>query len=79
MPSRSDRLSPRQLDLCQAIERFRVERGFGPSLRDLSESLGISASGVKSLVGACIRKRAVASDAGIARSLRVVRRDDVIN
>jgi SOS-response transcriptional repressor LexA len=75
MPRQSTALSPRQVDLVCAIETFRDERGFGPAIIDLAGALGISASGAKSLVSACIRKGFVALDPGVARSIRVIRPD----
>jgi hypothetical protein len=68
-------LSPRQTDLVLAIEKFRDERGFGPSIVDLAASLGISASGAKSLLNGAVRKGAVACDPGLARSIRTIRPD----
>ncbi|MEN9664717.1 MAG: LexA binding domain [Planctomycetota bacterium] len=75
MPRQSKNLSPRQSDLVCAIETFRDERGFGPAIVDLAGALGISVSGAKSLVSACIRKGHVALDPGVARSIRVIRPD----
>jgi SOS-response transcriptional repressor LexA len=75
MPRQSTALSPRQVDLVCAIETFRDERGFSPAIIDLADALGISASGAKSLVSACIRKGFVALDPGVARSIRVIRPD----
>ena len=75
MPRQSTALSPRQSDRVKAIERFRDDRGFGPAIVDLAGALGVSASGAKSLVSACIRKGHVALDPGVARSIRVIRPD----
>jgi DNA-directed RNA polymerase specialized sigma subunit len=73
--SRTDpkQLTPRQEQLCEALDRLSRELGYAPSVKELAAELGVSLSRCHSLLRSVLLKGAVASAPGVARSWRLAR------
>ncbi len=73
MPIDPKQLTPRQEQLCEALDRLSRERGYGPSVAELATELGVGRSRCHSLLRALLVKGAVACAPGVARSWRLAR------
>lgn len=63
-------LSPRQTGLLVHIAVYISQRGYAPSVRDLSDAMGgISTNAVANHIAACVKKGYLSKASGIARSL----------
>lgn len=65
-------MTPRQLQALNAIKAYWAEHGIGPSLKDLGDTLGISAGNVWQLVQRLESRGLVTRTPREIRSLRVV-------
>lgn len=65
-------LTPRQLEICQFIERFRLEHHMAPTLTEIAKNFGFAgATGVRDHLNALEKKGAIVREHGKARSLRI--------
>jgi len=67
------KLSPRQAELVNAVERLTKSQGFPPSLKELAAELGCSRGRAKQLADLAVKKGILLHDPRLARSWRVVR------
>jgi len=66
-----DAPTPRQLELLQAVGRFRARRCYSPTLAELAGELGISRSTVFEHISQLQKKRLIHTRPGRARSLKL--------
>lgn len=68
------KITERQLETLQVIEKYINEKGFAPTYRELMNMLGLtSPSTVKGLLDALKRKEYVTWEAGSPRTLKVIK------
>ncbi|MDP7009486.1 MAG: transcriptional repressor LexA [Phycisphaerales bacterium] len=72
-------LTPKQLEVVELIERHRNEHGYSPTMKELSEQLGISKVTVFERIEALIRKGALIREPNKARSLSIAEEFEVPN
>lgn len=62
----------RQLEVLDALEQFRFERGYSPTVRELADAVGISSTnGMADHLAALRKKGCIDSDSLRARTLRL--------
>ena len=66
-------MTPREIQLLDAIERMTTDRGYPPAMRELAGELGVSLTRVKQLADACQRQGTLTRAPRVARSFRVLR------
>ncbi len=71
--SSPSRLSRRQQQLIETVERLTRERGFPPTLREAAAAMGVCFSRVGQLARTAQAKGAMTREPGAARSWRVVK------
>lgn len=72
-------LSPRQTGLLVHIAIYSAQKGFPPSVRDLSDAMGgISTNAVANHIDACVRKGYLSKVSGIARSLTITQKGNAL-
>jgi len=65
--------TPAQERVLEAVQLFRFDRGYGPSVRELAFMLGLSSPAtVQRHLGELERKGLVRREPGLARTLRVL-------
>lgn len=74
-PSVPKQLTPRQKQLCRALDRLTGEHGYAPSVKELAGELKVSVTRCHALLRSTATKGAIASTPGVARSWRTVRSD----
>jgi repressor LexA len=62
-------LTPRQLEILRFIPRFRQQNGYGPTLEEIAQELGVSKVTVHEHVGHLRKKRVLAGSRGARRGL----------
>ncbi|MBL4974782.1 transcriptional regulator [Bacillus halotolerans] len=68
------KITERQYETLQVIEKYINEKGFAPTYRELMNLLGLtSTSTVKGLLDALRRKEYVTWEAGSPRTLKIVK------
>ncbi|MEW5069626.1 transcriptional regulator [Bacillus subtilis] len=68
------KITERQFETLQVIEKYIKEKGFAPTYRELMNLLGLtSPSTVKGLLDALRRKEYVTWEEGLPRTLKVVK------
>lgn len=65
-------MSPRQMDLMNAIEQMTNERGHPPTLAELAKAMNVSRTRIDQLARECERKGALAWQPGKARTWKVL-------
>lgn len=73
MPIVPKPLTPRQEQLCEALDRLTRKQGYSPSIAELATELGVGHSRCHSLLRALLLKGAVACAPGVARSWRLAK------
>lgn len=71
-PKRQFPLSPRQRELVDTIASMTNERGFPPTLREISAKLGVHFSRAATLAGYAERRGWLTHEPRVARSWRVL-------
>lgn len=64
-------LTDRQVQAVEFVRTFSEERGYGPSIRDVAEHLGVGEATARGHLNALSRKGAIERTPGVARSIRV--------
>ncbi len=70
-PRRTNQITPRQLQLLNAIDRFQTSQCYSPTMAELASELGISRSTVFEHIAELRRKRLLSTLPGRARSLNL--------
>jgi repressor LexA len=65
-------LSPRQAEIRRFIGGYHQEKGYSPTLREISEGIGLSLATVAAHVKAMKDKGAIAWEPGSPRSIHLV-------
>ncbi|MED1124197.1 transcriptional regulator [Bacillus atrophaeus] len=69
------KITERQFEALQVIEKYIKEKGFAPTYRELMNLLGVtSPSTVKGLLDALKRKEYVTWEVGSPRTLKIIHR-----
>ncbi|AKL83947.1 LexA family protein [Bacillus atrophaeus] len=69
------KITERQFETLQVIEKYIKEKGFAPTYRELMNLLGVtSPSTVKGLLDALKRKEYVTWEVGSPRTLKIIHR-----
>ncbi|WNV80945.1 transcriptional regulator [Bacillus atrophaeus] len=69
------KITERQFETLQVIEKYIKEKGFAPTYRELMNLLGVtSPSTVKGLLDALKRKEYVTWEVGLPRTLKIIHR-----
>jgi repressor LexA len=65
-------MTPRQLDVVIAVRNFRHLHGYGPTLCELADQLGVSQPTISQHVTELVKKGVLKRDPGKWRSLEIV-------
>ncbi|AWX20956.1 transcriptional regulator [Bacillus subtilis] len=69
------KITERQFETLQVIEKYINEKGFAPTYRELMDLLGLtSTSTVKGLLDALRRKEYITWEQGLPRTLKIMHR-----
>lgn len=69
------KITERQFETLQVIEKYINEKGFAPTYRELMDLLGLtSKSTVKGLLDALRRKEYITWEQGLPRTLKIMHR-----
>ena len=68
-------LTPKQLEVVDLIQRWRLENGFSPTMKELAEELKVSKVTIFERIEALIRKGALKREPNKARSLSIIEND----
>lgn len=63
-------LTIRQTQAVEFVRTFSQDRGYGPSIRDVAQHLGVGEATARGHLDALSRKGAIERTPGIARSIR---------
>ncbi len=68
-------ITPRQLDVLQAVEKLTARLGYAPTISELAKETGLSVTRTYHHLNRLEEMRLIAKDAGTARSIRVIDKD----
>lgn len=64
-------MTPRQREAYDFIAPFEKNKGYGPSIQEVAEALGVAWGTAGNIINALIDKNYLIRDKGVNRSLRV--------
>jgi SOS-response transcriptional repressor LexA len=71
-----EKLSSRQQEVYNIIDKYFVEHGYCPSLADIAREVGLHESTIATYTGILKQKGYLTSDYRVARSLRIVKQKE---
>lgn len=70
VPGKPERGREHRREITAAVAAFHKLHGYGPSIRDVAEMVGVTPSTASYHIGLLVRAGVLCQDAGVARSLR---------